>query len=130
MRNQTVLDGYLLKDPEVKTVGDKGTTLTELCVVCTNGKDPYENTVFMNCTAWGKTGEMVAKFFSKGSAIGVTGELKQENWEDKETGKKRNKIVLNINRVDFPIGKGGKGGKAQDQSSTDNKPMGEDEIPF
>ena len=128
MRNNTSLDGYIARMDELKAVGGNSTSLLGFTVACTNGKGEYENTVFLDCTAWGKTGEMVNQYFSKGKPICVTGELKQENWEDKESGKKRSKIVLNVNRVDFPIGKANDGGS--NTSAPAVAKMATDEIPF
>jgi len=107
MLNQSILCGNICKEIEMKVVGDH--TLAVFTVACTNGKGERENTVFMDCTAWNKTATMVNDYFEKGKPIIVTGQLKQDNWDDKETGKKRSKIGLTVSRVDFlPGGKSAK----------------------
>ena len=130
MRNQTNLDGYIARIEDIKKVGAKETSLLKFCVACTNGKGEYENTVFLDCTAWGKQAEMVNQYFTKGKAIGVSGDLKQDNWEDKTSGAKRSKITLNITKVDFPLGQSKSSEREQVGVSDTAGKLGPIDIPF
>jgi|SRR5690625_3258489 len=59
-------------------------------------KDP----VFMDCTAWREMAENMAETINeKGMRVIVTGELEAESWEDKQTGQKRTKLVLEIDEI-------------------------------
>ena len=126
MRNVSTMDGYIARIEEIKTTPN-GKEVLEFTVACSNGKNQFENTVFMQCTAWGNTAKLVDQYFGKGDPIGVTGMLKQDDWEDKESGRKRSKILLNVTNIDFPLGKGG--GKKED-SADKPQPMSTQDIPF
>lgn len=40
-----------------------------------------DETDFINCVAWGKTAELIAKYCDKGSKVGVTGRLQTGSYE-------------------------------------------------
>lgn len=64
-------------------------------------KDEWKNS-FFECVAFGKTGAMVQNYFQAGSAITIEGKLQQDQWEDKEGGK-RSKVVVIVNKVHFSV---------------------------
>ena len=68
----------------------------------------------MDIEAWGKQGELVSKYLTKGSLAMVEGRLKLDQWEDKTSGQKRSKIKVVLDNVQFlssrGAGAGGAGG--------------------
>ena len=56
---------------------------------------------FLEIKAFGKLALNMKKYLKKGSKIGIIGELNSEDWVDKETNKKRTKIVCILDKVDF-----------------------------
>jgi len=54
---------------------------------------------FFNITTFGKTAEFVAKYMKRGARISLTGSLKQNTWDDKESGKKRSTIDIIANTI-------------------------------
>ena len=122
MLNNATIQGNLVRDVEIKNIGDKGTALATYTIACTNGKGQYENTVFMDCKSWGKNAEFVKNYFEKGSQMIATGSLEQESWE--KDGQKRSKLVLSVMKADFC------GGKAKPKSEVASAPIAPDEIPF
>jgi single-strand DNA-binding protein len=57
-------------------------------------------TMFLSVSCFGKTAEIVSQYAgTKGTQLGVTGRLRQENWDDKATGAKRSKISCVAERV-------------------------------
>jgi single-strand DNA-binding protein len=60
-----------------------------------------EQTSFIDCSAWGKPGEIIAQYVKKGSALLVSGRLDQRSWEDKETKQKRSKIEVVVEDFTF-----------------------------
>lgn len=98
--NSVNLIGRLVADPAFQVVNDKELTKFVLAV---DGRG--EQAHFIECACWGKTAELVANHFVKGKQIGVTGELRQERWENKD-GAKRSKLTVNVNNVTF-VGKKG-----------------------
>ena len=97
--NKVTLAGYLIKDCELRQVGNKQTTLCTFCLGVQVDKE--RDTVFMDCTAWGKKGEVLGKYIKKGSNLFVEGRLESSSWEDKKTGQKRTKLTCNVN--DFQL---------------------------
>lgn len=55
--------------------------------------------IFLRCTAWRTTAENIAESLSRGSRVIVTGTLKSNSWEDRETGAKRTSLELNVTEV-------------------------------
>lgn len=81
--NTVALMGRLTKDVEVKKTSS-GTAYAGFCIAVDDGKD---TTYFIDCKAWQKTAENIAKFFKKGDKIAITGSITSRTWEDDEGGK-------------------------------------------
>lgn len=124
--NQVILVGNLTRDPELR-VTPKGTAICQFGI-CVNrefkdeGGQKRQEATFVDCEAWGKTGEIIAKYQTKGSLCLVNGRLKLEQWEDKQTHAKRSKLKVVVENVQFLGGKqdgasGGGGGEASDTGS-------------
>jgi single-strand DNA-binding protein len=97
--------GNLTRDPELKFL-PRGTAVCELSLAVNkvwkdDSGQKQERTSFFGCSAFGSTAENLAKYFSKGKPILIEGELTQETWEDKETGKKREKTKVRVERFEF-----------------------------
>jgi len=71
--NKVILLGNIVRDPEVKSYSNTSFTVFTLAV--SDGYGDKKKTYFVNCLASGKTGENIAKFFSKGKQILVEGKL-------------------------------------------------------
>lgn len=69
--NKVILTGRTTKDIEVKTSAS-GTTFAKFTVAVQAGKDKAD---FINCTAFGKTAELLEKYVHKGNRIGIEGRL-------------------------------------------------------
>lgn len=70
--NSISLIGRLTKDPELKTKGEVKYCLFSLAVKRIAKKD---ETDFFNCTAFGKTAEVIEQYCKKGRELGVTGSI-------------------------------------------------------
>lgn len=94
MLNTVHIDGGLTRDAEYSEVGSKNTPLTKLSIGFTidNYKNPRG---YIECIAWTDLAEQL-KDLTKGTKIEVEGELTFDKWEDKDTGKGRSKLGLNI----------------------------------
>jgi len=96
--------GRLTKDPELRyTPGGTGTCRFSIAINRTyrnqEGTD-VEDVLFLNVTTWGKQAENVAEFLKKGRRVAVNGELRSNNWQDKE-GNKRTSFEVNAKSVQF-----------------------------
>lgn len=138
--NRVTLLGRLGNDPDVRYVQD-GTAVANFSLA-TSEKwkdkkgDLQEKTEWHKCVAWGKQGENIGKYFSKGSEILVEGSLQTRSWEDKE-GNKRYTTEVKVNRFSFTGGSktdNPSGGQAPPVGSTqpevNNTSTDNDDIPF
>ena len=104
MLNHTTLQGRLTRDPELRNT-QSGTPVCSFTVAWSEKYKETETKLFLNCTAWRGTGEMVSRYFVKGKEIVVEGKLSTRDWEDKD-GNKRSSIELTVDRVHFCGSKG------------------------
>ena len=135
--NQVILMGRLTRDPEMRTTTSGKNVCSFSLAVDRQGQDDQAD--FFNVTAWEKTGELVNKYLSKGRRCLIQGRLRQDSWEDKETGKKRSRVEVTAFDVTFLDGPDGSSSNnnsnnSQDDSADDDdiddKPIDLSEIPF
>lgn len=128
--NSVVLQGNVTREPEVKVFGS-GNQVTEFGVAVNRRvkkNDQWvDETSFFDVKYWGKKG------VSKGDAVVLKGELRQETWET--DGNKRSKVVVVADTVTLFSGyKKGASAPVQQEAQDDNfavKPgQGDDEVPF
>ena len=60
-----------------------------------------EKAVFVDVDAWDKLADSCAKMVGKGSSVMVEGKLQMDEWTDKTSGQKRNKLKVRADRVLF-----------------------------
>jgi|TARA_B100000586_G_scaffold218605_1_gene165596 single-strand DNA-binding protein len=85
--------GNLTRDPELR-FGKSGTPWVTFTVAENRGRDEHKKTTFWECKAFGDMAEHIAEAFSSGQRVIVDGAAETEQWEDKDSGKKRSKIVI------------------------------------
>jgi single-strand DNA-binding protein len=129
MFNQVILFGRLTSNPEVKmTQSGQAVTNVTLAVERPKSKDGNQTADFINCTAWGKTAEMVGKYFTKGKPMLVVGSLRDNDYVDKNGVKHYSKIV-NINSVSFTINDGSQGHSQPQQGTPSGYPTNYPQTP-
>lgn len=91
------------------------------------GKDRNGNYIknAIDCEAWGKTGAAILERCNLMDSIMVTGSIRRRDWEDRETGAKRSKHVLNIGRFECLPRNTSDDAPAQQAPADD-----EDDVPF
>lgn len=89
MNNATII-GNLTRDPEVKQTST-GKLVANFSVAVK--REGTEGSDFIDCVAWNQTADQVGQF-GKGDKVFVSGYLKQDSWDDKDTGKKRTKLSI------------------------------------
>lgn len=102
--NQAILAGRLTADPELKFT-QSGISVTQFTVAVSRPKRKDDNTDtadFISCVAWKERAELVTKYFRKGSAIMVIGQIQTRTWTDNNNQKRYATEVLvdNIRFVD------------------------------
>lgn len=97
--NRVELSGNLTRDPELQ-VTQSGKSLLKfgLAVGEKNGDKTYTN--FFECVIWGKYGEVMQSYLSKGQKVAVAGSLHYSSWSDPKTGYKRSKVEVYVRDVD------------------------------
>lgn len=118
--NTLIYAGRLTRDPEMKFIPN-GNAVCTISVASnrTWGKEgeKKEEVTFLECKAWGNTGELIGKHFKKGQEIFLTGRITIESWEDSKTKERRSKMVCTIESFQFVGSKSG-----NDESSNDAPP--------
>jgi single-strand DNA-binding protein len=142
--NQVIIMGRLTRDPETRTTSTGKNITSFSLAVDRQGADDQAD--FFDVTAWEKLGDLVAQYLSKGRRCLVQGRLRQDSWDDKETGKKRSRVEVVATDVTFLDGPGDSEGgqqrpaaapRSQSNKSNDvtpedidDKPIDLSEIPF
>jgi single-strand DNA-binding protein len=113
--NKVYLIGNLTRDPELR-VTPKGTAICQFgLAVNRQFKDESgalrDDTTFVDIEAWGKQGETISKFCTKGKPLFVEGRLKFDQWEDKASGQKRSKLKVVLEGFQF-LGSGPREGQS------------------
>lgn len=142
--NKVMLIGNLTRDPELRYT-PKGTAVADIGLAINRvwnneSGERQEDTTFVDVTLWGRQAELAEKYLSKGRGAYIEGRLQLDTWEDKETGKKRSKLkVVGENLQFLPDGKGA-GSRASSENGHDSSlskgehssavQEDEDDIPF
>lgn len=103
--NKVILMGNLTRDPELRQT-QSGTSVCRFSIAVNRsytGQDGTnrDETCFIDVDTFGRSAENIAKYFGKGKPILVEGRLRQDTWDDKETGKPRSKLVVVMERFEF-----------------------------
>ena len=135
--SKAIIAGNLTRDPELRTT-PSGASVCSFSVAVnrvyrdTSGEQK-EDVSFIDCSAWGKLGEMISQYAKRGSGVLVSGRLDQRSWEDKNTGQKRSRVEIVVEDFNFTgnANREGNGGSYQggSSSSSDSSASGAEDIP-
>ncbi|MBL6754877.1 MAG: single-stranded DNA-binding protein [Planctomycetes bacterium] len=117
--NKVILMGNLTRDPELRYTASNMAICKVGMAVNRRVKDQQtdqwrEEPTFVDVTIFGKRAEAFDKFHKKGASAFIDGELRFDQWEDKESGQKRSKLYVVANNWEFVGGgreSGGGGGR-------------------
>lgn len=135
--NQVILLGRLTRDPEQRTTASGKNVVSFSIAVDRQSQDDQAD--FFNITAWDKLGDLVMQYLSKGRRVLIQGRLRQDSWEDKDTGKRQSRIEVSASDVTFLDGPSGDNSgstvpkttkKEEVVTEIDDKPIDLSEIPF
>lgn len=143
--NRVVILGNLTRDPQVKyTTG--GTAVAEIGLAVSRqwfdkqANEKKEETTFVDITLWGRLAEIAGEYLAKGRPVLIEGRLQLDTWDDKDTGKKRQKLRV-VGETMTMLGSkgdgGGSRGSSESQDTGGNDGFGDgpadgqaDEVPF
>jgi single-strand DNA-binding protein len=120
--NKVIIIGRLTRDPQLKFT-PQNMAICEFGVATgrkykTASGEEREESTFVDCTLWGKGGEIFQKYMAKGRQVLLEGRLKFDQWEDKNGGGKRSKLTVVVENFQF-LGDGkGQGGNAPSPTDT------------
>ena len=135
--NQVILLGRLTRDPEQRTTASGKNVVSFSIAVDRQSQDDQAD--FFNISAWDKLGDLVMQYLSKGRRVLIQGRLRQDSWEDKDTGKRQSRIEVTASDVTFLDGPNGDNSGSAAPKTTkkeevvteiDDKPIDLSEIPF
>ncbi len=126
--NRVILIGNLTRDPEVRFT-PKGTPVGKFGMAVNrswkdqNGQTKEEVT-FVDIDCFGKSAQTIQQYLKKGSPIAIEGRLKLDQWDDKQTGQKRQRLGVVMEGFTF-LG----GGQQQGQPASRHASAPEPEAP-
>ena len=97
--NKVILIGRLTKDPELNYTAGTGTAVTRFSLAVTR---PFkkDETDFINCIAFGKTGETIAQYLTKGRQVAIIGSIRTGSYDAKD-GTKRYTTDVVVESFEF-----------------------------
>ncbi len=103
--SKAIITGNLTRDPELRTTPN-GSSVCSFSVAVNrvyrdSAGNQQEDVSFIDCSAWGKLGEMIGQYAKKGSGVLVSGRLDQRSWEDKNSGSKRSRVEIVVEDFNF-----------------------------
>ena len=103
--NKVIIAGNLTRDPEMRYT-PKGTAVVRFGLAC-NRKwksetgEMKEEVTFVDIDAFGRQAEVISQYMKKGRPLLVEGRLKFDEWEDKNTHQKVNKLRVVLESFSF-----------------------------
>ncbi|ELC8463920.1 single-stranded DNA-binding protein [Clostridium perfringens] len=100
--NKVVLIGRLTKDPELRFAAGSGTAVTRFTLAVSR---PFkkDETDFINCIAFGKAGETIAQYVTKGQQFAILGNIRTGSYEAQD-GTRRYTTDVVVEGFDFISG--------------------------
>ena len=100
-------------------------SIVNFSVAVKSGYGENASTTWAKCSMWGKRGEAVAQYLTKGQLVGVSGEVTLRPWKDKE-GVEKFSLEVRVNDLTLL------GGKAKrSNTKTESGPAIDDtDLPF
>ena len=132
--SKAIIAGNLTRDPELRNTPSGASVCSFSVAVNRVYRDASgaqkEDVSFIDCSAWGKLGEMISQYAKKGTGVLVSGRLDQRSWEDKNTGQKRSRVEIVVEDFNFTGGRDN-GGSFTPSSTTSSEPVADvpDDIP-
>lgn len=138
--NKVMLIGRLTRDPELKTFQNGG-AVVHLGFACNNRRKNQQTgewedePVFIDCKAFnrGENGTLatrMAETLRKGQQVFIEGHLTLEQWEDKQSGAKRQQLKVIIDNFQYLEPKRDGGGENRNTGRSGSSVPTDDDLPF
>ena len=118
--NTVALTGNLSRNPELKKAGETDVAEFGLAVNRRVKKgDEWEDAVsFVECVVFSGLAKVVAEYCKQGNRVSLSGELRQDRWEN-EAGEKRSKVYVVARDLVIPTKAENTGGSNPAESDDD-----------
>ena len=119
--NRVFLMGNLTRDVQLKHTANN-TAIANFGIAVnrryrnSNGEN-QEETTFVDCEAWARTAETMAKYLTKGRPVFVEGRLRLNEWQDRD-GNKRSKLLVVVDTFTFVDSRQGGGSQGSSQGGS------------
>lgn len=125
--NRVVVTGNLTRDPELRALGS-GTSVCSLRVAVNGRKKDaagewVDDPNFFDVTVWGGQAKACARYLAKGRPVAIDGRLDWQEWIDRASGEKRQRVQIVAESVQFL------GGRDDSSSSSSYTPRSSDPAP-
>ncbi|HEX3797476.1 MAG TPA: single-stranded DNA-binding protein [Verrucomicrobiae bacterium] len=124
--NKVILIGNLTRDPELRYT-PKGIAIAKIGLAVnrtwrSESGESKEEVTFIDVDAFGRQAETIAQYMKKGRPLMIEGRLKLDQWDDKQTGQKRQRMGVVLEGFQF-LGGGDRGeGGAPDSPRSSSRP--------
>ncbi len=117
--NKVMIIGNLTQDPDCRHTPSGKQIVTLHLATNRDIKDQQGNkqkeTTFLDVECYGKTGELAAQYLAKGRPVFIEGRLHMQQWQDKQTGNQRTRLIIVAESLQF-LG----GGQQQQRQQSGN----------
>ena len=124
--NKVILLGRLTADPNLNYAAGTGTAVCRFTLAVTRPFKKDEKD-FINCIAFGKTGETIAQYLTKGRQLAVTGSIRTGSYDAKD-GTKRYTTDIVVDSFEF-IGSNKNDGQTTQQGNSSQDSFYDDMTP-
>jgi single-strand DNA-binding protein len=126
--NVITIAGGLGRDAELKYLNN-GDPICNFSVADSQGRD--KGTIWWSCTLFGKRGESLAQYLTKGQSVTVVGTVTEREWQDKEGAKRKS---MDVRVIEIALQGGRKEAEPQEERRAAPKPAPaqdmDDDVPF
>jgi single-strand DNA-binding protein len=103
--NKVMIIGNLTQDPDCRHTPSGKQIVTLRLATNRDTTDQQGNkqkeTTFLDVTCYGKIGELAAQYLAKGRPVFIEGRLHMQQWQDKQTGQQRTKLIIVAENLQF-----------------------------
>lgn len=104
--NKVILMGNLTAEPELRYIQGSNTAICEFSLAInhkyrTSDGNAKEDVCFVEIVVWGKQAEGCQRYLQKGSSVLIEGRLVYEQWTERDTQKKRSRLRVNADKVQY-----------------------------
>lgn len=100
--NRVFLIGRLTQDPEAR-VTPSGANVGKFSLAVNRkykvNDEMREEVSFFNCVVWGRLVDIVKQYTQKGKQVAVEGRLRQNRWQDQQSGQNRSTVEIVVENL-------------------------------